>query len=99
MLRSASKEVRLIAQLAAQDRSSTTGSNISKIREETKLNPWNVSSLQVKEVLLEGEPKVPEQDLWRLAYLSKLLEERHSMELELGDTKEIEKLINSLCSS
>ena len=99
LLRSASNEVRLIAQLAAQDKSSTTGSNLAKIREETKLNPWNVSSLQVKQVLLEGEPKVPEQDLWRLAYLSKLLEERHSMELQLCDTKEIDKLINSLCSS
>ena len=99
LLTSVSNEVRLIAQLAAQDKSSTTGLNLAKIREETKLNPWSASSLHVKQVLLDSEPKVPEQDLWRLPYLAKLLDERHSMELELIDTKEIDKLIDSLCSS
>ena len=99
LLRSASKEVRLIAQLAAQDRSSTTGSNLAKIRAETNLNPWNSSAFHVKEVLLDGEPKVPEQDLWRLPYLSKLMEERHSREMELLNKKEIDHLIDTLCSS
>ena len=99
MLKSASKEVRLLAQLAAHDKGSTTGFNLAKIKEETNLNPWIVSSLQVKQALVEGEPKVPEQDWWRLPYLAKLLDTRHSMELELQDTKEINSLINSLCSS
>ena len=99
LLRSASKEVRLIAQIVAQDRSSTTGSNLAKIKEETKLNPWSASPFHVKQVLLEREPQVPEQDLWRLPYLAKLLDERHNMKLELLDTKAIDNLINSLCSS
>ena len=99
ILKSASKEVSLVAQLAAQDKSSTIGFNLAKIREETKLNPWTASPLQIKQVLVEGEPQVPEQDTWRLPYLAKLLDTRHSMELQLQDTKKINELINPLCSS
>jgi hypothetical protein len=50
---SSSREVRLIAALAAQDKSSNTGSNLAKIEKETGLNPWIATPNQVKHVLCD----------------------------------------------
>jgi hypothetical protein len=99
LLKSRSKEVRLVAQLAAQDKSSTTGINLAKIYNETNINPWTSSSYQIRQALQEGEEIVPEQDMWRLPYLGKLLGARHKMELELHKTDYIDSQIDLLCSS
>ena len=99
LIRSKSKEVRLIAELAAKDKSSTTGKNLAKMRQETGLNPWVTSPFEVRLKLHEADVKVPVSDEWRLPYLQKLLEQRHELELELLDTKEIDKFINIICSN
>ena len=62
-----------------------TGFNLGKMKEETQLNPQTASSLQIKQVLSEGEFRVPDQDVWRLLYPAKLLDTRHGIELELQD--------------
>ena len=97
LLQSESNEVRLIAQLAAQDKASTTGRNLAKIKEETNLNPWVAPSYLIREQVQAGEAKVPSMDKWRLPYLEKLLKQRHNMELQLINTKEIDEQINIIC--
>ena len=99
LIRSKSKEVRLIAELAAKDKSSTTGKNLAKMRQETGLNPWVTSPFEVRLKLHKADVKVQVSDEWRLPYLQKLLGQRHELELELLDTKEIDKFINIICSN
>ena len=99
LLNSSSKEVRLIASISAQDKSSTTGINVAKIANETGLNPWTTTPAAIRQALLEREDDVPERDQWRLPYLEKLLNTRYEMELSLQDTKPINKQIDLLCIS
>merc|ERR1719319_1845195 len=65
LLKSSSKEVRLVASLAAQDKSSTTGKNLANIFHETGLNAWEASPAEVRQVLIAKEAVVPQQDIWR----------------------------------
>ena len=88
-----------MASLAAQDKSSTTGKNLANIFHETGLNAWEASPAEVRQALLSKEAVVPEQDIWRVPYLSKLLEERNDMEVNSLDTDQISQLIDSLCTS
>ena len=88
-----------MASLAAQDKSSTTGKNLAKISHETGLNAWNASPAEIRQVLIAKEAVVPQQDIWRVQYLSKLLEERNHMEVNSLDTGQISQLIDSLCTS
>ena len=94
-----SKKVSLVAQIASQDKASTTGRNLAKIKEETNLNPWVASNVLVREQVQAGDVKVPTMDQWRLPYLEKLLKQKHDMELQLIDTKEIDQQINIICSN
>jgi hypothetical protein len=95
LLDSRSPEVALVANLAGRDMSSTTGRNLHLIRQETKLNPWVASPTCVK--LNLSHSTVPAGDEWRLPVLQSYLQKRYQMELQLVDTKEINKLIDSLC--
>ena len=99
LLKSSSVEIRLLANIAAQDRSSTTGKNLAKIANETDLNPWTATPAMIRQALHQKDAAVPRTDFWRLPYLEKLLKTRYEMELSLQDTKPINKIINALCSS
>ena len=54
----------------------TTGNNLHLIRDLSGLDPWSCRSGQVKKVLGDRLGEVPAQDMWRLGYLGKLLEQR-----------------------
>ena len=97
LLESRSEEVRLLAELTSRDATSTTGRNLRNIRLETGLDPWISSSHQVSEKLSEMTKPVPQQDVWRLPYLQKLLIQRYKMKIQALDTEDITGLINSLC--
>ena len=99
LLQSSSKEVRLIAQISAHDKCSTTGINIAKIANETGLNPWTATSAAVRQALQEREEVVPERAEWRLPYLEKLLDHRYKLKIECQKTDAINKTIDLLCSS
>ena len=88
-----------MARLAARDRSSTTGINLSMIQQETGLNPWNTKPSVICNALEEREVTVPVNELWRLPLLRKLFIQRSQMEVDCSDTKEINALIDSLCST
>ena len=42
---------------------------------------------------------VPDEDIWRVKYLGKLLEARGEANYEREDTEQLTVLIDSLCSS
>ena len=99
LVNSSSVEIRLLANIVSQDRSSTTGMNLAKLANETNLNPWTATPAMIREALHETDQTVPPTDTWRLPYLEKLLKLRYEMELSLQDTKLISQTIGSLCSS
>ena len=95
LLSSRSKEVVLVANIVARDKASVTGRNLEMLREETGLNPWSATPAQIRESLPKAE--VPQQDRYRLGLLEKYLSTRKLLESDMGDTKDISGLIDSLC--
>ena len=80
-------EVALLANLVGRDVQSTTGNNLARIEQETRLNPWAATPIRIKEALTINESVVPEGDSWRLPLLEKLLLQRHEMENQLEPTR------------
>ena len=96
-MKSNSGEVQILANIVARDVRSVTAKNLLLIEKESGLDPWKTTSAEVKEKLPDKE--TPEQDLWRLPLLCQYLDKRKEMETNMEDTKEIDSLIDSLCSS
>ena len=97
MINSDSPEIRILANLVARDAGSVTGSNLLKIEEEFRLDPWASTSAE-----LASRYKcyvVPAEDEWRLPLLIKLLDQRREMYVCEEKTKSISELIDSLCYS
>ena len=77
LLDSPSHEVQTVSRLAARDIRSTLGSNLALLREITGLDPWVVSPAHLREQLVSSEEvPVPAEDMWRVPYLKKLLDQR-----------------------
>ena len=74
--KSPSKEVSVLVNIVGRDIRTTTGNNLHLVRDLTGLDPWSCSSGQVKKVLGDRLSEIPAQDMWRLGYLGKLLEQR-----------------------
>ena len=100
LLKSPSKEVAVLALLSSRDLQSTLGKNSRLVEDLTGLDPLNVSSKLVMDILRKKEEvEVPAEAAWRLPYLLKLLEQRQ-LAFYSGDTvkeEEVSRLINSLC--
>ena len=92
LLLSNSSEVKVLANIVARDVRSVTAKNLLLIENEAGLDPWKANSSEVKE-------KIPNKDFWRLPLLCQYLYKKKDMETDLDDTKEIDSLIFSLCSS
>ena len=77
MLTSPNPEVQVAALLPARDLQSSVGSNLALLREETGLDPWTCSWAQLRAGLLQAEEvPVPEEGVWFIPYVWRLLEER-----------------------
>ena len=99
LLKSECEEVALVANIAGRDRSSTTGINLAHIQAETGLNPWNTKSYAIMQEQRDREETIPPREMWRVPFFQKLLLQRHVLEVNCEDTKELTKLIDSLCIS
>ena len=95
--RSPSKEVSVLVHIASKDIRATTGNNVHLVRDLSGLDPWCCRSWHVKKVMGDRLRQVPEQDVWRLEYLAKLLERRGEHHHQMLDTTETSNQINSLC--
>ena len=96
---SQSLEVRLVASLASVDIRSGTGSNLSGIRKEFKLEPLHNNMGLLRSTILESTSAVPNQDFWRIRCLKNFLEQKYQLEATHQDTSEMTGLIDSICSS
>ena len=97
LLKSKAEPVQILANVVARDIRSTTGKNLLLIERETSLDPWIANGHHVKESL--HRTPVPAEDMWRLPLLNQFLTRRQELEALLEDTKVINDLIDSLCSS
>ena len=95
--KSVSSEVRIMSFIAAADVRSTTGRNCYNLSQEFNLDPWTSSHSLLKEKYSFYE--VPEADSWRLPLLTTLLHQRYDMNACGDDTRTVDGLIESLCSS
>ena len=96
---SCSKEVSVLVHLVGRDIRTTTGNNLHLVKDLSGLDPWSCTSKEVKKKLAERIKLAPDQDLWRIPYLSKLLEQRGEMHYQMVDTEEITGLIDSICQN
>ena len=97
LLDSPSKEVRMMAELAAGCAQTTTAANLAHLRQLTGLDPVLDSLQQLKQMLPRKE--VPEKEQWRLGLLEQLLTLRSQQQSEGKDTKRVVALLSSLCST
>ena len=97
LLDSPSKEVRMMAELAAGHAQTVTAGNLSHLRHLTGLDPVYDSLQHLKQMLPRKE--VPEKEEWRLGLLDQLLILRGQQQGEGGDAKRVTALLSSLCST
>ena len=88
LLHSPSKEVSLLARLAAKDIKTVFGSNVKLFQEVSGLDPWEAGKWEMKRALQYVEwREVPEEDQWRMIYLPKLLWTRQMAFYDGDDTQ------------
>ena len=87
-----------MAGLAGRDIRTTTEKNLKLLEELSGLDPWVFGSGRMKHELVKSETvEVPEQDLWRVDYLARLLEERQV--LHYGGDRDGEERVAALIDS
>ena len=102
LLYSPSREVKIIARLVMKDIRTTTAKNIRVLERETGGLSWRSTSGEIRKVFFKRAELDPDTDQWRLAYLSKLLEQRDTLvyNREGEDSEELvraKELLDSLC--
>ena len=91
--------VRVVASICSSDVRSTTGSNLLNLGKESQLDPVRDPLVKNKAALLSLKTSVPVGDFWRVGCLRKFLSERHVMAARHEDTEDMDRLIDSLCTS
>ena len=94
---SSSREVRHLVRIISKDVRSVTSRNVELIRSVSGMSPWDYSKWRVKMNLPKAVP--PENNSWREGLLSKLLESRKNSQSQVEDTKLVDAMIDSLCST
>ena len=92
-----------MARLVAKDVRTTTSKNFMLMERETGGLGLGSPAHAVRKELLKRDPAAPDMDLWRIPYLSKLLEQRDLLVYngedeeceELARTKELIEAISS----
>ena len=96
---SPSEEVSVLVHIVGRDIRTTTGNNLHLIRDLSGLDPWACTSRYVNKFIGGRLREVPEQDMWRLPYLGKLLEQSGGLHNKMMDTSELTELIDSICEN
>ena len=94
---SPSREVRVMAALAAGWAQTVTARNLSHLRNLTGLDPTTDSFRQLRTALPVKE--VPESEQWRLGLLDRLLVLRAEYQESSEDMKRTIAMLSSLCST
>ena len=94
---SSSREVRHLVRIVARDVRSVTSRNVNLVTSSSGLSPWNFAKWRVKEKLTIRT--VPENQEWRTFLLLKMLDMRQDLHNQNMNTKPIQGMIDSLCST
>ena len=97
LINSESPEIRILANVVGRDAGSVTDSNLLKIEEVFRLDPWASNDAQLADRYKYYD--VPAEDEWRVPLLVKLLDQRREMSVCEEKTKSVSELIDSLCYS
>ena len=99
--KSPSHEVTVMANLAARDLRSTTGSNVRLLQECSGLDPWEYGTARLKEELVKREVvDIMDQDKWRINLVKEVLDFKHG-QLAPPDgwsIEELEEILNFACT-
>ena len=96
---SPSKEIRFLYRLMINDGRSVIKKNIWFLNQLTKIDVCISANWKVKQVMPTSD--IPNEELWRIPLLTKLLDiRRNQTYLTLGSNKtQIQEMIDSLCST
>ena len=97
LLKSPSKEVKLLANVVSRDPRSNTFKNLKYVKTWSGLSPWDYSSTRIK--IEHPVQKVPDSDGWRIGLLTNLLKMREDKNMLVEDSTRICALVDSLCST
>ena len=99
LLESSSREVQTAVRISARDKRRTLGSNLCELEDIIGVNPWSSPKWLIKQKLRETDCRdVGENDVWRMQYLSTLLEQRRNAYYShnLEEQQQYQSLIDSL---
>ena len=97
LFQSSSQEVRHLVRIVARDVRSVTSRNIKLIETVSGLSPWDYSKWRIKEKLAKTD--IPDNNMWRIGLLKKMLVLRQERSAQCVDTKQLDEMIESLCST
>ena len=97
LLKSPSKEVKLLANVVSRDPRSNTFQNLKYVKTLSGLSPWDYSSTRIKLEL--PVQNVPESEGWRIGLLTNLLKMREEKNMLVENTTRICAMVDSLCST
>ena len=98
LLKSPSKEVRVLARIVSSDPRSTTCVNLRYLRKLTGLGqPELYSSFRIRAALPVKE--VPDCEKWRLGLITNLSKLKNERYLRVEDSKSVCAMMDSLCST
>ena len=89
----------VMCSVAKRDIRSVTGSNIALVRQETQMDPLHSCLGKLRAELQSRVASIPDQDRWRLDYLTRLLKQSGEASF-IADDAEVRRLytlIDSLC--
>ena len=89
--RSASQEVRVMAEMEMRDATSVTGRNIYMFKRELRTDPRSLTPRQTRDLVRSAEKPVHPEEEWKLDLLRDMLEERSQLKAE-GREEELEQL-------
>ena len=92
-----SREVSILAELAARDRRTVTAGNLAHVSALTGLDCATAGWLDLKAAL--PVKVVPDSEMWRLGLLDILICRRAELKKEEKDTKTVVAMLSSLCST
>ena len=97
LLKSHSREVKVVASIVARCARSPTGRNLMNIQVETGMDPWREEAWKVGQAVKTAE--VPGREGWSVQYLAKLIRAKKEKETMCESVEDIKELIESLCTS
>ena len=98
LLQSPSREVQFLAKLVSTDPRSNTCSNLRYLVRMTSLDqPQYFTSARMRAAL--PVQTVPQSEEWRLGLIRSLISLRGEKWLKLEETKNIQSMLDSLCST